>query len=110
MKPRTRLLTAIPLAAAILAVGGAVAFGQLEGADRGVPPIDSASSLEIGGVEVDVTAENANAARTEGWRQAQLEGWRMLWSRTTGRPVSQAPRLPESVLNSIVSGIVMERE
>ena len=110
MKPRTRLLTAIPLVAAVLAVGGAVAFGQLEGADRGVPPIDSASSLEIGGVVVDVTAENANAARTEGWRQAQLEGWRMLWSRTTNRPVSEAPRLPESVLNSIVSGIVIEEE
>jgi len=110
VKPRTRLLTAIPLASALLAVGGAVAYGQLEGADRGVPPVDSASSLEITGVEVDVTAENANAAREEGWRRAQLEGWLMLWSRTTNRPVGEAPRLSESVLNSIVSGIVIENE
>jgi hypothetical protein len=34
----------------------------------------------------------------------------MLWSRTTGRPPAQAPRLSESVLNSIVSGIVIEQE
>jgi hypothetical protein len=110
VKSAPRLLAAIPLALAVLAVGGAVAYGQLEGADRGVPPIDSASSLEVTGVTVDVTAENANAARTEGWRRAQLEGWRMLWSRTTSRPVGEAPALPESVLNSIVSGIIIEQE
>ena len=34
----------------------------------------------------------------------------MLWSRTTGRPVEQAPDLSEAVLNTIVSGIVIEQE
>src|SRR4029434_5643134 len=53
---------------ASLAAGGIV-YAQLEGADRGVPPIDSASTFEIGGIEVDVAADNAEKARFEGWRQ-----------------------------------------
>jgi hypothetical protein len=92
-----------------LAGGGAV-LAQLEGGDRGIPPIDSTSNFEVLGVEVDVTAKNAQEARLEGWRRAQALGWRMLWARSTRRPIAQAPNLPESVLNGIVSGIVVEQE
>ena len=100
----------IPAAATLAVVGAGLVYAQLEGADRGIPPIDSTSSLEVLGVEVDVSAESAEKARVEGWRRAQAEGWKLLWSRTTGRPAAQAPRLSESVLNSIVSGIVIEQE
>jgi len=100
----------IPLAAALLVVGAGLVYAQLDGADRGIPPVDSTSSLEVLGIEVDVSADNAEKARVEGWRRAQAEGWRQLWARTTGRPAGQAPRLSESVLNSIVSGIVIEQE
>jgi hypothetical protein len=92
-----------------LAVGGAV-WAQLEGADRGVPPIDSASTFEIGGIEVDVTAENADKAREEGWRQAQQKGWKALWAKTNGRPAEQAPGLTDAALNGLVAGIVVEQE
>lgn len=110
MQPRRLLLLAIPLCLLLVAAGAGLLYAQLEGAERGIAPIDSTSNFEVLGVQVDVSAENAERARVAGWRQAQREGWRMLWSRTTGRPITQAPNLSESVLNTIVSGIVIESE
>lgn len=97
--------------AAVGTLGGAsLVYAQLEGADRGIPPIDSSSSLEVDGIQVDVGGGTAQEARLAGWRIAQRLGWRKLWSRTTGRPEDQAPNLNDSVLNDIVSGIVVEEE
>ena len=111
MKPRRRLpLLAIPLLGLFLIVGGGILYAQLEGSERGIPPVDSASNFEVLGVEVDVAAANAEAARVEGWRRAQALGWRLLWSRTHNRPAAQAPDLPESTLSGIVSGIIIEQE
>lgn len=101
---------AIPLGAAALVAGAGLIYAQLDGADRGIPPVDSTSNFEVMGVEVDVTARSGEEARVEGWRRAQREGWKMLWARTTGRPVAQAPNLTDSVLNSIVSGIIIDSE
>ncbi|WP_225421043.1 heavy-metal-associated domain-containing protein [Sphingomonas parva] len=108
MKRLPRLPLILGLSAA-LGVGGAV-YAQLEGADRGVPPIDSASTFEVTNVEIDVSAPSADKAREEGWRQAQAKAWRALWASTNKRPQSEAPALPESVLNGMVSGIVIEQE
>jgi hypothetical protein len=111
VKPGRRpFAIAIPLLAACLLVGAGVLYAQLEGSDRGIPPVDSTSNFEILGVEVDVAAPTAEKARIEGWRRAQSLGWKMLWARTHNRPLAQAPNLPESVLNGIVSGIVIEQE
>jgi hypothetical protein len=111
VKRRLRLpALAIPVLLLLVAAGAGLVYAQLEGEDRGIAPIDSTSNFEVLGINVDVSAEDAERARVEGWRRAQAEGWRMLWSRTTGRPIAQAPRLPESVLNSIVSGIIIEQE
>ena len=72
MKLSRRLQRAmIPLAAALLVVGAGLVYAQLDGADRGIPPVDSTSSLEVLGIEVDVSADNAEKARVEGWRRAQ---------------------------------------
>jgi hypothetical protein len=90
--------------------GAGAVYAQLEGADRGVPPVDSASTFEVTGVEVDVTADGPDEAREEGWRQAQLKGWKALWAKTNNRPIGEAPALSESVLNSMVSGIIIENE
>jgi hypothetical protein len=87
-----------------------VLYAQLEGGDRGVPPIDSASTLEVTGIDVDVTGKTAEEARLEGWRRAQQQGWKMLWAQTTRRPIAQAPTLSDSVLNSMVSSLVIEQE
>jgi hypothetical protein len=111
VKLRRRLPPAtIPLIALLLLAGAGTIYAQLEGSDRGIPPVDSTTNFEISGVEVDVSAANADAARTEGWRRAQSLGWRMLWARTQRRPLAQAPTLSESVLDGIVSGIVIEQE
>jgi hypothetical protein len=109
--PRRLPLLAVLLATAIAGVlaGGAV-YAQLEGADRGVPPIDSASTFEVTGVSVDATGESAGKAREEGWRQAQLLAWKALWAKTNGRPQTEAPSLPDSTLNGMVAGIVIEQE
>ena len=106
---RKVLISLLLALAASLAAGGAL-YAQLEGADRGVPPIDSASTFEIGGIQVDVSADNAEKARFEGWRQAQAKGWKALWAKTHGRPISQAPGLSDSALNAMVSGIIVEQE
>jgi hypothetical protein len=100
----------IPAAAALSLVGAGILYAQLDGADRGIPPVDSTTNFEVLGVEVDVSADTAEKARLEGWRRAQSQGWKMLWAKTNNRPISQAPSLPESTLNSIVAGIVIEQE
>ena len=107
---RLPLALLIPAVALLLAVGGGVLYAQLEGSERGIPPVDSATNFEILGVEVDVAAANAETARVEGWRRAQSLGWKMLWARTNNRPQAQAPNLPDSVLSGIVSGIIIEQE
>lgn len=99
----------IPVMALTFLLGGS-SFAQLDGTDRGIDPLDSSTNFEVSGVQVDVRAASGEAARSEGWRRAQLLGWRMLWARTHNRPVDQAPDLPESTLSSIISGIVIEQE
>jgi hypothetical protein len=96
--------------AALLIGSAGLVYAQLEGADRGIPPIDSSSHFEVTGVVVDVGAKNANEARQEGWKIAQRLGWKRLWSNTVGRPENEAPELNDAVLNQIVSGIVVEEE
>lgn len=83
---------------------------QLEGSDRGIAPIDSSSSYEVGGIAVDVVARDPDTARQAGWRIAQRKGWRMLWARMNGGSEAGAPGLSDSTLDSIVAGIVVEQE
>ena len=103
-----------PIPLSILGAGallGALAFAQLERADElGVPPIDGSGSYEVSGIKVDVAARTADQARYGGWREAQRKGWKMLWARVNGKPIENAPGLPDSTLDSISGGIVVERE
>lgn len=93
-----------------LGLAAAMVRAQIEGGERGVAPIDSTSNYEIGGVAVDVSAKTAEQARVGGWRLAQRKGWKMLYARVNGVPVNQAPGLPDSTLDSIVGGIIVESE
>ena len=110
MKLRDRLFSPISLAILLSLAGAGAVFAQLEGGERGVPPIDSASTYEVTGIDVDVAANTADAARYEGWREAQARGWKALWANTNRRPPNEAPNLSDSVLNSIVSAIEIEHE
>jgi hypothetical protein len=93
-------------ALAVLALAGAgtmVARGQ-----GGAPaaPAGGIGSFEVSGVKVDVSGKTADIARQGGWRIAQRKGWSMLAQQLTGKPGS----LSDSALDSIVTGIVVERE
>ena len=102
---------AVPLLTLLAALGfsGAV-YAQLETAERGILPIDSSGTLEVTGIHVDVGGPDAQAARFGGWRVAQREGFRKLWASVRKAPLNQAPNLPDSTLDQIVSSINVERE
>lgn len=106
---RRRLVSLLILLCAVLGLSGAL-YAQLESGDRGIPPIDSSGTLEITGINVDVTAKDPQSARYEGWRIAQRRGFRALWAKAHNRPQSEAPNVPDSVLDGLVSSIVVERE
>ena len=102
-----RLFIAALLVSAL--TGGAV-LAQLESGDRGILPLDSSNTLEIGGIKVDTPGEDAAQARFNGWRLAQRQGFKALWAKTHRRPISEAPNLPDSTLDGLVSSIIVERE
>lgn len=87
-----------------------VGYAQMEATERGILPLDSSGTLEIGGIHVDVGGENAEAARYAGWRVAQREGFKKLWAKSQNRPISEAPNLSDATLDQIVSSIIVERE
>ena len=107
-----RIPRSFAVAAALFAVTSAgVLLAQQETAgDAQTQADDSSGAFEVSGIDVDVAAKTAEAARMGGFREAQRRGWKMLFARMTGRPVSQAPGLSDSALDGLVSGIVVERE
>jgi hypothetical protein len=106
---RHRLVAPLLLLIAVLGLS-AVLYGQLESGDRGILPIDSSGTLEIGGIHVDVGGPDAQTARFAGWRIAQRQGFRALWAKMHNLPIAQAPNLPDGTLDQIVSSINVERE
>src|SRR6478672_8046343 len=85
-------------------------YAQLETGDRGILPLDSSGTLDIGGIHVDVGAADSQSARYSGWRIAQRQGFRALWAKMHHAPIDQAPNLPDGTLDQIVSSINVERE
>ncbi len=104
-----RLARLWPLALGLGATGmGAILYAQIEG-NRGVNPVGSVSSLEVSGIQVDVAGKTAYQARMGGWREAQRKGWKLLWAKYHGGSMG-GPGLSDSVLDSIVSSIIIEDE
>ena len=102
---QTMIATAFAL---VLGLGGVVLFAQIEG-ERGIAPIASNGDFEITGIEVNATGENAEDARTKGWREAQRLAWAKLW-KSNGLGGGGAPTLDDGTINSLVSAVVVERE
>lgn len=84
---------------ALMGLGLAALMAQVDG-DRGIAPIAASSDIAVGGIEVDVTGKTAREAREKGWREAQKLAWNKL----------DAPQIPDSELESLVSSVVIERE
>ena len=106
---RRRLAIPFLVLLAVASVGATV-YAQLESGDRGILPLDTTNTLEIGPVHVDVGAADAQSARLAGWRVAQRQGFRMLWAKMHNAPINQAPGLPDGTLDQIVSSINVDRE
>lgn len=100
-----RWATLFGLFFAILLVG--VVEGQISRGDRGITPINSSGDFLASGILVDVTGDNADDAREKGWREAQRLGWAQLYRKLNG---SDGPKLGDSVLDGIVTAIVVENE
>lgn len=81
-------------------------MAQAPGNGASAVPVDASGSFEVSGVTVDVSGKDADTARLGGWRIAQRKGWDMLSKRLTGKGSS----LSDSTLDSLVTGIVVERE
>jgi hypothetical protein len=96
------------LIAAVGIAGGV--YAQLESGDRGIAPLDSSNTLEIGGIHVDVGGADSLSARYAGWRIAQRQGFKALWAKMHNAPINQAPNLPDGTLDQIVTSINVERE
>jgi hypothetical protein len=104
-----RFTVPLLLLLAVAGIGG-VLYAQLETGDRGILPLDSSNTLDIGGIHVDVGGPDAQTARFAGWRIAQRQGFKALWAKMHNAPIGQAPTLPDGTLDQIVSSINVERE
>src|SRR3954466_13831291 len=104
-----RFAVAALLLIAVAGISGAI-YAQLETSDRGILPLDSSNTLEIGGIHVDVGGADAQSARYAGWRIAQRPGFKVLWAKMHNASIDQAPNLPDGTLDQIVSSINVERE
>jgi hypothetical protein len=100
----------LPFLLLLAAIGASAVYAQLETTDRGILPLDSSGTLEIGGIHVDVGGADSMSARYAGWRIAQRQGFRMMWAKMHNAPINQAPNLPDSTLDQIVSSINVEHE
>ncbi len=87
------------VALALLCGTYALVLAQVSG-DRGIAPTAASADIEVRGINVDVTAESPEKARSQAWRQAQ----RMAWEKAGG------PKIPDSQIESIVSAIIIEKE
>jgi len=106
---RRRFVVPLTLLVAAAGLAGGL-YAQLESGERGILPLDSSNTLEIGGIHVDVGAADAQSARYAGWRIAQRQGFKLLWAKMHNAPVTQAPNLPDGTLDQIVNSINVERE
>ena len=108
--PLNRRPLIVAAAALALLGAGSMLVAQMESGDRGILPVDSSGTLEIDGIHVDAGGKSGVEARYAGWRMAQRDGFKALWAKSQGRPLSEAPNLSDSVLDGLVSSVVIERE
>ncbi len=94
-----------------LVLSGSPSFAQGKRPAASAPvAVGESSGLVVPGIEVETVGKTSKDARMNGWREAQRLAWPQLWSRLSGLPAGQAPRLPDSALDNIVAAIEVERE
>lgn len=73
-------------------------------------PAAGGSAFLVGDIAVDVVAGSAEAARVAAFREAARLAWPQLYARMTGVAASGAPKLPDSAIEAMVSGIEVQSE
>ncbi|MEN7536876.1 heavy-metal-associated domain-containing protein [Aurantiacibacter flavus] len=96
---RLNLRLVLGLVAAFALALAAALMAQVSG-DRGIPPVASSTDIEVRGIEVNVTGDNPEDARSKGWVEATRKAWEKI----------DGPELPDARLESLVSAIVVEAE
>ncbi len=89
----------IALAVAIVAIGPDRLIAQVEG-ERGIAPLASSSDIQVSGIEVNVTGEDADDSRRKGCKEAQRKAWEKLGGAAMG----------DAQVDSLVAAVVIERE
>jgi hypothetical protein len=97
-----RILSALLLLALALAPLRAQESDDAGGSDN--------AAFVVSGIEVDFKAKTTDAARLAAYRAAQRQAWPQLWARLTAKDPASAPKLGDSALDAIVSGIEVETE
>ena len=99
--PRRAVLIGVAAIAAIVLalLGGKALWAQIAG-DRGIAPVAASGDIQVGGIEVDVTAKTPEEAREQGWREAMKLAWKKIGG----------PAIPDGQLYSLVSSVVIESE
>lgn len=103
------------IAAALAALAAAVAVPLLaQDGDRPEPPAEApaagGSAFLVSDIDVDVVAGSAEAARVAAFREAARQAWPQLYARMTGVAASGAPKLPDSAIEGMVSGVEVQSE
>ncbi len=93
------LIATVLLAAILLVVTGRALLAQV-GGDRGIAAVAASGDIQVGGIDVDVTAKTAQEAREQGWREAMKLAWKKI----------DGPAIPDGQLYSLVSSVVIEHE
>jgi hypothetical protein len=99
--PRRAVLIGVAALAAIALalLGGKALWAQIAG-DRGIAAVAASGDIQVGGIEVDVTAKTPEEAREQGWREAMKLAWKKIGG----------PAIPDGQLYSLVSSVVIESE
>lgn len=87
------------LAAALFAIGPDRLLAQIEG-ERGILPTAVSRDIQVNGIKVEATGNNAEDARLSGWRMAQRKAWEQLGG----------PAIADGQLDSMVAAVVIESE
>ncbi len=96
-RPLVALAAPALVVLALVTAGGL--FAQVAG-ERGIIPVASSTDIEVRGIEVNVSGDNAEDARRNGYLEAQ----RLAWKKING------PAIADSQLESMVAAILVENE
>lgn len=103
-RKRVALLVLGLLAALALGLGGKALIAQIEG-ERGIAPVATTGDFEVTDIQVDEKGDNAEDARTNGWKAAERKAYEKLLAQNGG-----TGSLGDDAIEAMVSAIEVQKE